>query len=58
MPSEIVTADQVAELLQVTRHMVYQLATRGELPGRKLGRIWRCSREAVDEFVRGGVAER
>ncbi len=52
------TADQVAELLQVSRDMIYQLATRGELPGRKVGRIWRFSREAIDEFMRGGVAER
>ena len=58
MRYEIMTSDQVAELLQVSRDMVYQLATRGELPGRKLGRIWRFSREAVDEFMRGGVAER
>ena len=52
------TADQVAELLQISRDMVYQLATRGELPGRKVGRIWRFSREAIDEFMREGVAER
>ena len=55
MPCEIMTADQVAELLQVTRDLVYQLATRGELPGRKLGRIWRFSREAINEFMREDV---
>jgi excisionase family DNA binding protein len=53
MPCEIMTADQVAQLLQVSRDMVYQLATRGELPARKVGRIWRFSREAIDEFMRG-----
>ncbi len=53
MPCEIMTADQVAELLQVSRDMVYQLATRGELPGRKVGRIWRFSREAIVEFLHG-----
>ena len=54
MPCEIMTAEQVAELLQVSRDMVYQLATRGELPGRKIGRIWRFSRDAIDAFMRGG----
>ncbi len=58
MPCEIMTADQVAELLQISRDMVYQLATRGELPGRKVGRIWLFSREAIDEFMRGGAASR
>ncbi len=58
MPREIMTADQVAEHLQISRDMVYQLTTRGELPGRKVGRIWRFSREAIDEFMREGVTER
>ena len=58
VPCQIMTADQVAELLQISRDMVYQLATRGELRGRKVGRIWRFSREAIDEFMRGGVEER
>ena len=58
MPFEIMTADQVAELLQVSRDMIYHLATRGDLRGRKVGRIWRFSRAAIDEFMRGGVTER
>ena len=58
MPCEIMTADQVAEFLQVSRDMIYRLATRGELPGRKVGRIWRFSRDAIAEFMRGEVAER
>ena len=31
---------------------------RGELSGRKVGRKWRFSKEAIEEFMRGGVAER
>lgn len=71
MPCEIMTADQVAELLQVSRELIYQLATRGKLPGRKVGRkcdqegrkrfrfaqrrkivrIWRLPRSAVEDFI-------
>ena len=58
MTAASMTADRVAELLRVSRDMVYQLAIRGELPGRKVGRVWRFSREGIDEFMRGGVAER
>ena len=58
MAGQIMTADQVADLLQISRDMVYQLANRGELRGRKVGRIWRFSSEAIDEFMRGGVTER
>jgi len=57
MPCEIMTADQVADLLQISRDMVYQLASRSELHGRKVGRIWRFSREAIDEFMRDGPSE-
>ena len=58
MACEILTADQVAEFFQISRDMVYKLATRGELPGRKVGRIWRFSREAIDAFMRDGLTER
>lgn len=51
MAPEILTAEQVAELLQISRDMVYQLAARGELPGRRIGRIWRFSRAGVDRFL-------
>ena len=58
MPCKIMTADQVADFLQISRDMVYKLATRGELPARKVGRIWRFSREAIAEFMREGVVVR
>ena len=54
MPCEIMTADQVAEFLKISRDMVYQLAARGELPGRRIGRIWRFVQDEVENFVRQG----
>ena len=51
MSCEIMTADEVAEHLQVSRDLVYRLAIRAELSGRRVGRIWRFSREAIDEFM-------
>ena len=57
MPGEIMAAGRVAEPLQVSRDMMWQPATRGELPVRKVRRIWRFSREAIDEFMREGVTK-
>ena len=45
--------DEVAELLRVSRHTVYRLAQRGDLPGRKIGRIWRFSRSGVEQYLFG-----
>ncbi len=57
MPCEIMTADQVADLLQVSRDMVYQRAAYDELPGRKIGRIGRFVRDEVENYVRRGGSE-
>jgi excisionase family DNA binding protein len=47
------TADQLAELLQVDARTVRSLAARGVLPGRKIGRHWRFSRRAVLDWLAG-----
>jgi excisionase family DNA binding protein len=52
-PPEVLTAEQLAELLQVDARTVRSLAARGELPGRKLGREWRFSRRAVLDWLAG-----
>jgi excisionase family DNA binding protein len=44
---DVLTLEQLAELLQVDEKTVRKLATDGELPGRKIGREWRFSRQAV-----------
>jgi excisionase family DNA binding protein len=48
---EVLTPAQAAELLQVDEKTVRTLATRGELPGRKLGRHWRFSRRALLDWL-------
>lgn len=48
---DVLTVEQLAELLQVDAPTVRKLATAGELPGRKLGRQWRFSRQAVLDWL-------
>jgi excisionase family DNA binding protein len=50
---EVLTADQLAGLLQVDAKTVRSLAARGVLPGRKVGRHWRFSRRAVLDWLGG-----
>jgi excisionase family DNA binding protein len=48
---DVLTLEQLAELLQVDEKTARGLAAKGELPGRKLGREWRFSRQAVLEWL-------
>ena len=47
----MLTVEQLAELLQVDEKTVRSLASDGDLPGRKIGRHWRFSRQAVLEWL-------
>ena len=48
---DVLTLPQLAELLQVDEKTVRSLATAGALPGRKVGRHWRFSRQAVLDWL-------
>jgi excisionase family DNA binding protein len=54
----LLTAKQVAELLQVTLPRVYQLAREGVIPSVRLGRQIRFEETALREWAaRGGSLE-
>jgi excisionase family DNA binding protein len=44
---EILTASQVAHLLQVHPRTVYKLVKQGSIPGRKFGGGWRFSKSEI-----------
>jgi excisionase family DNA binding protein len=48
---EVLTLEQLADMLQVDEKTVRSLAAKGDLPGRKLGPDWRFSRHAVLEWL-------
>jgi len=49
---DILTAQDIAKLLQMHIMTVYKLAESGELPGFKVGRQWRFRRDSLDEWCR------
>ena len=51
MKPQLLTVDEVAELLRTKRDSVYRHAARGEIPGHKIGRVWRFPRAVIDEFL-------
>lgn len=48
---EIITAEQVASMLQVHVRTVYRLARRGAIPGKKLGGGWRFSKGVILQLL-------
>jgi len=55
---DILTASQVACLLQVHPRTVYKLAKQGALPGRKLGGGWRFSKSEIMLMISSQGPER
>ncbi|MEX2551536.1 MAG: helix-turn-helix domain-containing protein [Actinomycetota bacterium] len=53
-PTEVLTADEAAELLRVSTKTVLGLARQGALPGEKVGRAWRFVRSDLLDYVGGG----
>ena len=55
--TELLTADQVAKMLSLTRHAVYDLKREGKLKPVMTGeRAYRFSREEVERFIRERTA--
>lgn len=48
---EVMTAREVADLLKMPVSTIYELARRGELPARRLGRTWRFLRPRLEELL-------
>ncbi len=54
LPGErILTADQAARILRVSRKTLYKLAASGQLGGRKVGRAWRFLERDLVKYLGG-----
>lgn len=52
---DIMTMDELAEYLRISKSTLYKLATEDKLPGQKIGKRWRFHKDAVDEWVKRGL---
>lgn len=52
---KVYTLDEVADILKITRRSLYMYIEDGRLPAVKIGRYWRVSEEAIDDFLSRGV---
>jgi len=49
--SPILTADEVAEYLKLSKITVYKLAKDGSLPGFRVGGSWRFSKSNIEKMM-------
>jgi excisionase family DNA binding protein len=51
-PDDIMTMDELAEYLKISKSTLYKLAVENKLPGQKIGKRWRFHRDAIDEWLK------
>ncbi|MBS3908379.1 MAG: helix-turn-helix domain-containing protein [Actinobacteria bacterium] len=52
--TDIMTAKQLAEYLQMSRITVCRLAREKKLPGLKIGKAWRFPKALIDKYIASG----
>jgi excisionase family DNA binding protein len=50
-PPEVMTIDDLAAYLQVSKSSLYKLAQDGKVPGQKVGKHWRFRRQIIDNWL-------
>ena len=52
--TEILTVDEAAVFLRLSKRSVYRLLKGGKIPARKIMHKWRFERQQLKEWIRGG----
>lgn len=52
--SAVLTIGELAEYLKISKSSLYKLVHDGRIPGKKVGRHWRFSREIIDSWLAAG----
>jgi len=47
----VLTIDDLAVYLKISKSTLYKLAQEGKVPGQKVGKHWRFHRDAVDRWL-------
>jgi len=50
--ASVLTIDELAEYLKISKSTLYKLAQEGSIPGQKVGKHWRFHKGALDEWLR------
>lgn len=56
--SDMMTIDEVCEVLMIGRNRCYHLLGNGAIKGFRIGSVWKIPKEAVINYIRESVAAR
>lgn len=48
---ELITVEELCKLLSIGRNMAYKLLEGNKIKAFRIGKVWKISRAAVDEFI-------
>ena len=54
---QIMTTEEVAKYLKLHEITISKYATKGTIPGIRIGRVWRFDKETIDRWIAGGTKE-
>ncbi len=54
---EIMTIDDLAVYLKISRSTLYKLAREGKIPSNKVGRHWRFQKRSIDRWLERGPGD-
>lgn len=52
MTAELLTLEEVQKILRIGRNKTYALFRTGDLKGFKIGREWKTTRKALDDYIK------
>jgi len=50
---DIITVEELCEILKIGKNGAYELLSSGQIRALRIGRIWKTSKKAVEEFMIG-----
>ena len=50
---DVMTVDDAAQYMQLDASTIRELLRNGQLPGKKVGRVWRLLKTEIDAYLRG-----
>ena len=48
---KVLTIEELAAYLKISKSSLYKLAQKGEVPGQKVGKHWRFRRDIIDQWL-------
>ena len=55
LDSDMITIDELCEILLIGKNTAYKLLNSNKLPAFKIGRIWKIPRSSIDVYIQNQI---